>query len=142
MPSAVLPSLALLPGPWMALPPEATLTVQAAGFRDSRGQAVAKLFRPGENVRGRGHWEQAAPIREGQAQFRFPGLEPGAYAGVDFHDPNGHGVMDHQPLLRLPSEPLGFSNGFSLGLLSGPPTFENLRFELAGPGRSLDIPVE
>jgi outer membrane protein len=51
----------------------------------------------------------------------------GDYAVVVLHDGNDNGEVDHN-FLGLPTEPLGFSNGFKLGLFSGKPTFEKLRF--------------
>ena len=60
--------------------------------------------------------------------FTSKGLPAGPYAVVVVHDVNANGEIDHT-LLRLPAEPLGFSRGFRLGLLSGMPTFEKLSFE-------------
>ena len=114
-------------------------TIRASGFAHTRGQAIAKLFQPGDNVLGNGHWQAAAKIAGGRAEFQFRGLPKGSYAAVVFHDENGNGVIDHG--LLGPSEPLGFSNGFTLGLTSGFPTFSKLQFLYNGSSQVLDIAV-
>jgi uncharacterized protein (DUF2141 family) len=121
---------------------EGTLTIRATGFVHARGHAVAKLYLPGENVRSKQpHLLVRSEIHEGAASFAFPGLPFGTYAVVVFHDENDNGEIDHN-LVGLPIEPLGFSNGFALGLLSGMPTFEKLQFPF-GPGTpSIDIRVK
>ena len=96
-----------------------SLTVHAVGFSHTRGQAIAKLFLPGDDVLGPGRWQQSASIKDGAATFRFEGLPAASYALVVFHDENGNGIIDHG--LLGPSEPIGFSGGFALGVLSGFP---------------------
>jgi uncharacterized protein (DUF2141 family) len=116
------------------------LTVQASGFADTQGHAVAKLFQPGDNVLDKGRWESTAAIKDGQATLTFPPLPAGTYALVVFHDRNDNGHIDHGWM--GPSEPLGFSGGFKLTLLSGRPTFEELKFSFDGQPRMMDIVVK
>ncbi len=106
-----------------------TLTVEADGFATAQGHALARLYRPGMAVTGEPALTISAPIVAGRAHFEFPPALPGAYAVVVVHDRNDNGRIDHT--LGFPSEPLGFSNGFTLSLFSGLPTFEKLRFELS-----------
>lgn len=119
----------------------ARIDVLATGFAQDRGHAIAKLFRPGDQVRGPGRWETRAPIVGGQAQLTFPDLPPGEYAVVVFHDENDNGQIDHS-LLGLPVEALGFSNGFELGLFSGLPSFDKLRFTHGTEPQHLNITVK
>lgn len=119
---------------------QSVLAIHASGFSHPEGSAVAKLFRPGDNVLGRGRWEATATIRNGQASFQFRDLPAGTYAAVVFHDENGNGTIDHGAF-GFPSEPLGFSNGFSLGVLSGLPSFDKLRFLYPSGQQSLEIAV-
>lgn len=107
---------------------ENTLIVNAAGFAHARGHAIAKLFEPGDNVLEHGRQQLIAETRDGKASFEFKGLPAGAYAVVVFHDENGNGEIDHNRL-GLPSEALGFSNGFRPGVFSGLPSFDKLRFD-------------
>jgi len=117
----------------------ATLEVHAVGFRHARGHAEAKLYREGENVLGPAWRRTRAEVHDGAAVLAFDGLPPGRYAVVVFHDENDNQTIDHN-LFRLPAEPLGFSNGFALSLLSGKPTFEKLAFRLAESER-IEVPV-
>ena len=117
------------------------LVVHATGFRHAQGQAIAKLFEAGDVVTGPGRLQVATAIEDGQANLAFANLPAGRYAIVVFHDENSNGQIDHN-VLRLPSEPLGFSNGFSLGLLSGLPAFEKLAFQHGVDTRILEIAVK
>lgn len=116
------------------------LTTAATGFRNTDGHAVAKLFAPGDNVLGPGHWQVSAPIVAGQATLHFENLSSGSYAVVVFHDENDNGVLDHG--LLGPAEPLGFSGGFSLGLLSGLPSFDKLKFDYQPPAQVITVRVK
>ncbi len=119
----------------------ATLTIHATGFDSPQGHAIAKLFRPGDNVLSQTSWRRATSvIQNGEARLEFAGLPDGLYALVVFHDENDNGKVDHNAL-SLPKEQLGFSNGFRLGIFSGMPNFQKLQFRVVHPRASLDIPV-
>lgn len=118
-----------------------TLTIHATGFANARGHAIAKLYRPGDDVLGPGRWQSSSTIVNGRARFVFDGLPRGPLAAVVFHDENDSGAIDHNAL-GVPSEAIGFSNGFALGLLSGLPRFDKLRFEYAGEKQHIDIVVK
>jgi len=128
-------------GIWAATDPpnSGDLTLHATGFKHARGHAVAKLYAPGDNVLGAGHWQMRAPIDGNTAVLRFEDLPPGHYAAVVFHDENDNGVIDHG--LLGPSEPIGFSGGFMLNLLSGRPDFERLKFNFKPPAQTLELQV-
>ncbi len=117
------------------------LNIEASGFNDESGHAIAKLFLTGQNVRQRGHVEIKADIRGGKATLAFPALLPGDYAVVVFHDANDNGVIDHN-LIGIPSEELGFSNAFKLSFSSGLPTFDRLRFAHGESAQTIAIHVE
>jgi uncharacterized protein (DUF2141 family) len=116
------------------------LEVAASGFHDARGHAIARLYRPGDDVVGTPWKSLTAEIHHGKASFSFEALAPGRYAVVVLHDLNDNGVIDHT-FLRLPAEPLGFSNGFTLGVFSGKPTFEKLGFAIAGERATIAVQV-
>lgn len=115
--------------------PAVALEVRAIGFDNARGHAIAKLYRPGDNVLGATSFQRATSAIEGRAaRLQFGDLAEGTYALVVFHDENDNGIVDHNAL-GLPKEQLGFSGGFRLGLFSGLPNFKKLAFTLArGPG--------
>ncbi len=102
------------------------LHIEASGFLDARGHARARIYRPGDRVTGTPWRQEPAPIRDGVARWTIADLPYGAYAVVVLHDRNDNGEVDHN-LFGLPTEALGFSNGFTLGLFSGMPTYEKLR---------------
>lgn len=108
------------------------LVIQAEGFVNADGQAVANLFREVDDVFHKPYLRVTAKIEQGKARLVFPALKYGDYAVTVFHDENGNGELDHNAL-HFPAEPLGFSNGFHMGLFSGFPNFEKLRFSFS-PG--------
>jgi uncharacterized protein (DUF2141 family) len=64
----------------------------------------------------------------------------GQYAAVVYHDLDSNGVLDHGWF--GPKEPLGFSGGWKLSLLSGMPTFEKLRFDFSPAHREVDFAIQ
>ena len=118
-----------------------TLSVHATGFTHGRGHAVAKLLAPGDELTGPGRGMVRAEIREGAATITWPALPHGRYAVVVFHDENDNGTLDHN-WLRLPAEPMGFSNGFELSFHSGMPSFDKLRFDFTQPEQTLEVRIQ
>lgn len=116
------------------------LAIHVRGFAHQRGRAVANLFREGEDVLRKPNARVTAKIEAGTARLVFPALPYGTYAVSVFHDENDNGELDHN-LIRLPAEPLGFSNGFKLSLVSGMPSFQKLRFAFDPGTEDLDITV-
>lgn len=105
-----------------------TLHVPISGFASDRGRVFVKLFVRGDNVpRGRGTREEVARVVGRKALVEFANLPHGNYALFVFHDENENGTLDHN-LLGMPSEAIGFSNGFRVTLFSGIPDFEDLKF--------------
>jgi uncharacterized protein (DUF2141 family) len=118
----------------------ADLTVDISGFKSTKGHAIAKLYKDGENVLGKPSLLIKTAIHGGKASVSFAGLKPGPYAVVVFQDLNDNGEIDHN-LFGLPAEPLGFSNGFSPGIVAGMPSFPKLRFELGPKDKTISITV-
>ena len=130
----------ILPPAW-ADTGQADLVVHVSGFAHERGQAIASLFRDGDDVVGAPYLRVAATIHQGKAALVFPAVKPGNYALIAFHDENANNDLDHN-FLRLPAEPLGFSNGFKLSAFSGMPSFEKLRFNFTLDSKPLEITVK
>lgn len=110
------------------------------GLQGGQGDVVAKLYREGDDLFGTPRLQLSRPVAGRQARIVFLALAPGRYAVVVFHDINGNGLLDHN-LLRLPVGPLGFSNGFELGLTSGRPDSRKLAFALGSGDLAIDIAV-
>lgn len=104
------------------------LTIQVSGLLHERGKVIANLFREGDDIMKMetAYLHVQGKIGDKPAQLVFHNLNHGKYAVTVFHDENDNGTLDHN-LLRMPAEPLGFSNGFQLGLFSGLPNFEKLQ---------------
>ena len=134
-------TMCLISTPVWADSVHAALIVHASGFIHERGQTIASLFRDGDNVFGTPYALVTAPIYQGKAILVFPNVRPGNYALIAFHDENGNNDLDHN-FLRLPAEPLGFSNGFKLSAFSGMPSFEKLRFAFTPDSKPLEISVK
>lgn len=66
----------------------------------------------------------------------FKDVPPGRYALSGFHDLNGNGALDSN-LMRIPSEPLGFSNGAQPRF--GPPNFTDAAFTVGDDPLQLDV---
>lgn len=118
------------------------LTVQVSGLLHDRGKVIANLFREGDNVMKieTAFLHAQGTISDQHAQLVFQNLRHGKYAVTVFHDENDNETLDHN-LLRMPAEPLGFSNGFQLGLLSGLPHFEKLQFKFEPGADTIAIAV-
>jgi uncharacterized protein (DUF2141 family) len=119
------------------------LTLQVDGFDNDSGQVIANLFREGDDVMkiDKAYLQVRTKISGNRARLVFRNLKYGKYAVTSFHDKNGNGTLDHN-LLHLPAEPLGFSNNFHLGILTGFPTFEKLQFEFASGSEPVSILVK
>lgn len=117
------------------------LVVLGEGFAHDRGQAVANLFRRGDDIFSPPYRQSRAPIRDGRAALVFGDLPHGAYAVVLFHDVNGNGDLDHN-FFRLPAEPLGFSGQYRFTLFSGRPSFEKLKADFGARQRPWRITVD
>lgn len=121
--------------------PQEDLVIHVSGFTHERGQAVASLFREGDDIFGKPYARVVASIQRGAANLIFPRLPYSNYAFTVFHDENGNNDLDHN-FLHFPAEPLGFSNGFRLSLFSGMPNFEKLRFAFESDAKPLEISVK
>ena len=121
----------------------AKLVVQVSGFTHARGHALANLFREGDDVLKpeQAYRRTSAEIYDGNATVTFADLAFGKYAVVVFHDENDNGTLDHN-FMRLPAEPLGFSNDFKISVFSGMPSFEKLNFSFAADMLPLKISVK
>lgn len=111
------------------------LEVQIGGFKTADGEALIGLFVDDET------WLKYAkalrvvkvPIKDGQAQTTFEGLEPGVYGVSVIHDQNRNGKMDMAWLpYPHPAEGAGASNNPTA--LIGPPSWEDSRVRVGAQG--------
>lgn len=117
------------------------LQVNVLGLQSSRGQVVANLFFEGDDVFGKPRVRATHPIVEKSASLNFSHLQAGRYALIMFHDINGNNDLDHN-VFHFPAEPLGYSNGFALTLVSGMPDSHKLAFSVGPDTKPLNITVK
>ena len=120
---------------------DADLIIHATGFTHDGGQAIASLFREGDDVFKKPFLRVKVKIDHEQATLVFPHIAFGNYAAIVFHDENDNDDLDHN-MLHFPAEPLGYSNGFKLGLFTGLPNFEKLHFAFAVDKKPIEITVK
>ena len=89
-----------------------TLDIEITGFRSDQGQARIVL------MHGQAEYDGKAPvfltattqIEDGTALWKGEGIAAGDYALIVHHDSDGNGALN-RPLMGLPLEPYGYSNG-------------------------------
>jgi uncharacterized protein (DUF2141 family) len=116
---------------------EITLTIRATGFKSNIGQSILELYRKEDNVPKKPFMVLKANIVNNEATFSVKNLAYGDYAAIIVHDQNSNGKIDHS--FGIPSEPLGFTNNWELGLFSGMPSFEKLKFTFSKTNISLTV---
>jgi len=116
------------------------LSVEVDGLQSQKGQLCIKLFSgsrgfpdSNENATKR----QCLKITEIPTTVNFNNLSSGSYAVAVFHDLNGDGKLNRNSL-GMPIEGYGFSNNPAPSR-SGPPSFGNCVFLLAGPNTRINI---
>ena len=119
------------------------LEVAARGVETSQGFIQVALYQKEDDFLNfeRVFRSVSAPAEEGVTMVVLEDLPAGEYAIAIFHDENGNNELDHN-VLGMPAEPLGFSNGFRLSLLSGLPSFEKLCFSFADDAKPVEISVK
>jgi uncharacterized protein (DUF2141 family) len=117
-----------------------TLTVYAENFKNNTGQSVANLFVKGESLKQKPAHQLISKILNGKAVFEFKDLAYGEYAVILWHDKNANADLDHS--FGMPSEPLGYSNGWNFSLFSGMPSFEKLKFSFSDQTDSITIKLK
>ena len=121
-------------GPAAAATAATEVTVTVTGLRTGNGIVACALFdsaatflEPGQQRVGR-----RVPAAAGSVTVTFPGVPPGDYAVVAYHDENANEELDRN-ILGVPIEGLGFSNGQRPSAF-GPPTFDAVKVPIGGDG--------
>lgn len=118
------------------------LTVQVSGLTSKEGSLLVKLYRRGDDVpRGKGFREARVLATNTTVSVQFTDLNDPEYALFVFHDINDNQTLDHN-FLGIPTEPMGFSNGFKVTLLTGIPDFDDLAFRLTQPAVTQGIVLD
>jgi uncharacterized protein (DUF2141 family) len=118
------------------------LTVKLIGFRSDHGQVCVSLFNKSKGFPGK--YDQAfkivrSPIIGKQATVAITDLPYGTYAVSVLHDENSNNKMDTN-IIGIPREGFGSSNNPKERF--GPPTFDDARFDLKSPSKSIEINIK
>ena len=105
----------------------AQMKIVLTNFKTSQGNAVVNLFRENDDIPSKPFMTLSSAIVDDQAQVVIEHADQGDYAAIAYHDQNSNGTLDHK--FGFPNEPMGFSNDWHLGLFSGMPTFQKLKFK-------------
>ena len=139
--AAGAPSRARAEGAEQAKAPAATLTIDAAGFRNDRGRAMVAVFSqkagfPDEDQKALR--TASGAIANGKVQILVADLPPGAYAVCVYHDENANQKLDTDWLGR-PKEGMGASNDAKGH--RGPPKFDDAKFTLEAGGKTIAVTI-
>jgi uncharacterized protein (DUF2141 family) len=102
------------------------VALEVGGLRNARGEVrVAVFSSPGDFAGRRAFREARVPAAAGAVARGFPGLPPGDYAILVFHDEDRDGVLD-TGFLGIPTEGYGASRNDLPRF--GAPSFQGNRF--------------
>jgi uncharacterized protein (DUF2141 family) len=116
------------------------LTVTVNGIRNASGSVSAGIFNS-ESSFGKAS-ETFASFRlkatQGSVGFTIHDLPPGQYAVTAYHDENGNGRLDFDPI-GVPTEGYGVSNDAREPL--APPRFAKAAFQVRDQNKSVTINI-
>ena len=118
----------------------ADLQVTVSGLRSDTGEVMLALYDNEATFLKQSFQASKTAARargdSDRVTLVFKDVPPGRYALSGFHDLNGNGAVVSN-LMRIPTEPLGFSNGAQPRF--GPPTFTDAAFTVGGDPLQLDV---
>lgn len=117
----------------------ADLTIHIDDVKSASGTVMVAIFNSeGSFLKAPTRASGAAAAQQG-AKVVVKDLPEGEYAFALYHDANGNGVMDRNPL-GIPTEDYAFSNN-ATGRM-GPPSFASAKFALPAAGADLRISLK
>jgi uncharacterized protein (DUF2141 family) len=136
MKTVLLAAAAMLAAAGPATAGEATLKLRFQGLETPKGALMVALFDEAGYAKGRTPVGAAtAPVGGVAVETTLSGLAPGRYGLRVFHDVNGDGKMNTNPL-GIPTEPVAFSNDAPMRF--GPAKWADAAFEVR-PGDNLHV---
>ena len=116
------------------------LTVNTAGFKGTKGQALVAIFDSKDawpKLEKALRIEKVKPVKE-SLSVTFSDLPPGEYAVEVIHDENENGKLDMRWLpYPRPAEGAGVSNDAAATI--GPPSWGDARFRIGAGGGVITI---
>lgn len=118
------------------------LTVNIGGLKNQRGQICFSLFDSSKGFPGdkkRALQAKCVKMKDASAPFNVGSLKAGSYAVAIFHDVNGDGTLNRNPV-GIPIEGFGFSG--NPRIITGPPKFSDSAVIVAGQNTNIDIQLQ
>lgn len=121
-----------------ALPALATeVTFEVTGIASTEGHVMVALYDEAGFLKKTVTATRLKPSG-GSVSGTFGDVPAGVYAVVAFHDENGNGKLDFNPI-GIPLEKTGFSRD-AQGVM-GPPSFADSKFEVSGAAKAIIVTV-
>lgn len=114
----------------------ADLTVRVEDVKSAQGNIMVAVYDSANNFLKRPAKATRVAAAAGVVDLVIKDLPAGEYGIALFHDANGNGKMDSNPM-GIPVEDHAFSNN-ALGNM-GPPTFEQVKFSMPAGGATATI---
>lgn len=135
MPTLIRPlvlSLALL----APLVQAADLGIRVDNVQSSKGQIMVALYDKAAGFLKRPLREVSVPAKAGSITVVLKDLAPGDYGFAVYHDANGNGRLDTNPM-GIPIEPVAFSKD-AQGRM-GPPSFDAVKLAVPAAGSTVSV---
>ncbi len=99
------------------------------------GHVLLDLHNEDTFMKGKGMQSAKSDIKDGKVTATFTNVAPGTYAILVLHDANDNSKMDFEAN-GMPIESYGTSNSM---MSSGPPVFDDTKFEVADKDMEINI---
>jgi uncharacterized protein (DUF2141 family) len=113
----------------------ANIDVTVTGIRTNQGRIVVAICDKANFPKGACPYHGQAPARVGAVTVRVPGVRPGTWAAIAYHDEIGDQPIKYG-LLGAPKQGFGFSRDATMQF--GPPRFTDAAFR---PGDTVTVPL-
>lgn len=115
---------------------DSKLVLNFTNVPDIPGNLMIAIYNKPESFRKDSHKSLKVVSTPGEMQVEIPGLSPGEYAVMVFHDQNGDGKLNRN-LLGIPKE--HWSGSLNTSFVLGPPSWNQTRFILQETGASIQV---
>lgn len=113
---------------------QTNLTLKFTGFTQNKGRLMIAVYQQ-DNFKKAPSFAKKVAVSGDEVTVEFQHIPEGDYAVMAFQDLNGNYRLDKAPNGR-PEEPYGLSGN---PVLSGPPTWKALAFNLTEKGKTLRV---
>ncbi|MDQ2823275.1 MAG: DUF2141 domain-containing protein [Pseudomonadota bacterium] len=114
----------------------ADMTIDIAGLKNARGKVMVAVYDRADNFLKQPMRTSTVDAQAGTVHMLLTGLPAGDYAISLYHDENGNGKLDKNPL-GMPIESYGFSNDAAGNY--GPPSFQQAQVHLLDTGTTVTV---